>query len=692
MMSKMMSPRGGGGGGGRHRDDYDDDDRSRSSWSLSHMLDYVQLRGGCRQRRRARFHVPGDGGVATTTTTAMRKRRSWPSMTRRPLLSWSESDDQDDDCSTKIAADLKSRLRSMRRERKGRIFREETRQDEGCDGRSGDGDEDRSKSSWSISNLLDFVQLQGGCRQGGSLTGGGAGLCTGRESGDDGSSTFRNMTTNVAELKSQLRSMRSEQRRSHIPRERTRQEDGFALSLSRGTSSEDRVGEANIPGDSGFDIAIALAKKTLEWDTEQRRQKAESNQYATNTKTALFETPSSPLTACTASRPATSESMRNNFIDPSGKTSVTMNKFMDPPEFMDPPGAMSDVTMMGNSYGMTNGASGNAVGSGGTTGMHQIPTHTMSSGPAPYCQMPQQQTPFPNIYQQQTHQQQMSQQHTPQKEMTHQQLHQHVPQFQQPQQSKTQPQYQQPSTQQNESQVESDIGLGNMYNASTSFCVGAFDGGTSAHPRRSNASPYNPSRVPSRPSPSPSSTPSLSRPSFPGRTNDGEFQTSNKILNELRIKNELIQQDIDRMKKGETGGTGVGPNMPVQLGVQSRQPSTDPILSSDWNELRMKNELIKQDIDRMKKGATGGNSGRFLPTGGGGNAAIGTRVGPTLPFQSVVQSRQPSMTTPTLSPRQRMVQSMQRGGNLPKQEKAQGGEEEVLMSHSDTLKYLFNIR
>jgi hypothetical protein len=50
------------------------------------------------------------------------------------------------------------------------------------------------------------------------------------------------------------------------------------------------------------------------------------------------------------------------------------------------------------------------------------------------------------------------------------------------------------------------------------------------------------------------------------------------------------------------------------------------------------------------------------------------------------------MTTPTLSPRQRMVQSMQRGGNLPKQEKAQGGEEEVLMSHSDTLKYLFNIR
>jgi hypothetical protein len=287
--------------------------------------------------------------------------------------------------------------------------------------------------------------------------------------------------------------------------------------------------------------------------------------------------------------------MRNNFIDPSGKTSATMNKFTDPPEFMDPPGAMSDVRMMGNSYGMTNGASGNAVGGGGTTGMHQIPTHT-------------------------------------------------------------------------------------------------FDGGTGAHPWRSNASPYNPSRVPSRPSPSPSSTPSLSRPSFPGRTNDDECQQSNKILNELRIKNELIQQDIDRMKKGETGGTGVGPNMPVQLGVQSRQPSTDPLLSPDWNELRMKNELIKQDIDRMNKGATGGNSGRFLPTGGGGNAAIGTRVGPTLPFQSVVQSRQPSTTTPTLSPRQRMVQSLQRGGNLPKQEKAQGGEEEVLMSHSDTLKHLFHIR
>jgi len=642
MMSKMTSPRGGGGGGHRRRlgcggdgGGDDDDDRSRSSWSLSHMLDFVQLRGGCRQRGRARFQAPG---AATTW-----KRRSWPSSTRRPLLSGSESEsDGEEDGSTKIA-ELKSRLRSMRRERKDRIFREETRQDEGCDGRRGDDDdEDRSKSSWSISNLLDFVQLQGGCRQE-SLTGGGADLCAGRESGDDGSSTFRGMTTKVAELKSQLRSIRSEQRRGRIPRVRTGQEDGFALSLSRGTSSEDRVGgEADIPGDSGFDIAIALAKKTLEWDTAQRRQGAESNQYAVSATTAHFETPSSPLTASAASRPATSESTRNNFIDPSGKTGVSVNKFTDPPEFIDPPGATSDVTMMGNSYGMNNGASGNAAGSGGTMGMHQIPTHTMSSGPAPYCQMmPQQQTPFPNIYEQQTHRQQMSQQQlTPQKEMTHQQLHQRIPQYQQPQQSKSQPQYQQPTTQQNGSQAASDIGLGNRYNASTLFGVGASsDVGTGAHPWMPNASPYNPSQVSSRPSPSgpsPSSMPSLSRPSFSGRSYDDEFQHSNKILNELRIKNELIQQDIERMKKDETGGAP--------------------------------------------------------PVCGGGSPAVGTGVGPNRPVQSGVQSRQPSTAKPALSPRERMVQTMQRSGNVPKQEKAHGGEEEVLMSHADTLKYLFKIR
>ena len=417
-------------------------------------------------------------------------------------------------------------------------------------------------------------------------------------------------------------------------------------------------------------------------------KKAESNQFAAKATTAQFETPSSPFTAYTESRPATSESMMKNSIDPLGTMGVTMSKFMDPP------GATSDVTMMGNSYGIRNGASGNAVGSG-TMGIHQIPTHTMPSGPAPHCQMPQQQTPFPNIYHQQTQQQQMSQQHTPQKEMTHQQLHQHLPRYQQPQRSNTQPQYQQPTTHQNESQVASDIGLGNRCNASTSFGVGASDGGTGAHPWGSNSSLYNPSQVPSRLSPlgpSPSSMPSLSKPSFSGRFNDDEFQQANKILNELRIKNELIQQDIERMKKGATGsdpplggggsaavGTGVGPNRPVQ-----------PV--SPWNELKKKNELIQQDIDRLKKGATGGNSGRFLPTGGGGNAAVGTRVGSTWPSQPVDQSMQPSTATPTLAPGERMAQAMQRGGNVPKQEKAQRGEEEVLMSHSDTLKYLFNIR
>lgn len=99
------------------------------------------------------------------------------------------------------------------------------------------------------------------------------------------------MTMKVAELKSQLRSMRRE-RKSNTLQEETRQE----VPMSRGTSMEGRVGEADIPGYSDLDHAINLAEKTLQWDTAQRRQSAE--------RTAQFELPLSPLTAFTSSHQA----------------------------------------------------------------------------------------------------------------------------------------------------------------------------------------------------------------------------------------------------------------------------------------------------------------------------------------------------------------------------------------------------
>jgi hypothetical protein len=513
------------------------------------------------------------------------------------------------------------------------------------------------KSSWPISNLMDYVQLGGGCRQ--ESPTGGAYSCANPTSGpsrkwqswtstrrpavarseseESSSSTFRKMTMKVAELKSQLRSMRRE-RKSNTLQEETRQE----VPMSRGTSMEGRVREADIPGYSDLDHAINLAEKTLQWDTAQRRQSAE--------RTAQFELPLSPLTAFTSSHQAPTAST-NNFIDPQCTMDVTTNNFVDPL------GATSGMMMMSNSYSTNNGASDNVMGTG-MTGVHRIPTCTMQSGPAAHQQMPLQWTAFPQMHHQQTHQQHMSQQHTPQKEMTRQQMHQHMPRHQQTQQPKTKPL--------NESQILSDIGFGNSYNTSTSsssFSVRPYDGGASQ--ATSRPTPLDPSPFSSRPGPldpGPSSSmPSTSRPSFSVHSNNDEFRKSNQILNELKVKNELIQNDIERMKKS----------------------------------------------------ARGGDTSRFLP-----------RVDPTRPVQSVVQSRQPS-AAPILSPRERMAQAMQRSDKAPRinsgddsvpnvlpqdhrsprnqqqnhdgssqrlQDRARGGKEEVLMSHTDTLKYLFNIR
>ncbi|KAL3809097.1 hypothetical protein ACHAXA_010618 [Cyclostephanos tholiformis] len=396
------------------------------------------------------------------------------------------------------------------------------------------------RSPWSISNVLDYVQLRGGCHQEPRTTNTGGGerrrsrykarrpAVAGCKSDEDGGSTtsFRKMTMKVAELKSQLKSMRRERNNMGrtIPPEETRQDEGSSSSGHRRTSTEDRLGAAGSPAVSAYDLAIDHARETLQWEMEQRRKRDDSVRIASGS--------TSPLSAAfTVNRPVPGTSMTNNLINPPGTTGVTMNNLVDRSH------AANVVRTVLNSYGMNTGASlDNAMG-GEMTGSCPIPTYTMQSGPALYQQMPQQQTPFPQMHQQHAHQLHTSQQQAPENVMMNMQIHQHVPQHQQPQQPKIQPKYEQPMT--------------NIYNGDNAFSVAPSDVRTHAHSWKSSESNYHPSKASSRPSPvdpSPSSKPSTSGPSISVHSNDDEFHQSNRILNELRIKNELIQRDIERIK------------------------------------------------------------------------------------------------------------------------------------------------
>ena len=153
----------------------------------------------------------------------------------------------------------------------------------------------------------------------------------------------------------------------------------------------------------------------------------------------------------------------------------------------------------------------------------------------------------------------------------------------------------------------------NIYNEGNSFIRGPSDVSTNARPWRSNASTFKPSQASSRPGPvdpSPSSKSSASRPLISVHSNDEELHRSNRVLNELRIKNELIQKEIERIKMGETC-------------------------------------VI---------------SGGFSPTGGAGSISGVRRVSPTKPLQSMAQSRQ-HQTARNVYLKERPVEQIQRSAN-----------------------------
>lgn len=101
--------------------------------------------------------------------------------------------------------------------------------------------------------------------------------------------------------------------------------------------------------------------------------------------------------------------------------------------------------------------------------------------------------------------------------------------------------------------------------------------GTPTNPKtRINPTPatYKPYPLDARSKSMPGGT---SRPVFPNRsTNNDEFEQTTQILNKLKLKNELMQHDIQMMMND----TPAGSTRPFPSVVQSRQPSMTPILSA----------------------------------------------------------------------------------------------------------------
>ena len=405
----------------------------------------------------------------------------------------------------------------------------------GYDGSSG------VKSTWSFSHLLDYVQTRGGCQ----LPSGGDEVLSPKsrktrrsekklvmkrsESTED--SAFHRMANVVDELKCQLKSMRSE-RQSEV-------RDDVVPTLSDSHESFDFL--VPKPLDEN-----ALQQQQQQQTANQFQQSA--NQFTVGNSTGA--TPFQPLSPMAAYYPAftpfggqpVSTSPMTSFTrftyPPQKSDNPTVNNYMDSP--VSPNNA---AAMMGNTSGVING-------------MGNSSTYTMLSSLPGYPM--NQQTPFQSP---QTSFQPQQTSFQPQAQLP--QIFQE--QYQQPKSQESIPQYQQ-STASMPQQAHFGSSISNNYNPTT------YQQWNPPQTRDNPTPPttYKPFPVDTRSKSMPSGT---SRPVYSATrptTNNDEYQQTNQILNELKMKNELMQQDIQRMMINDTKRAG-GSIRPLASAAESRQ-------------------------------------------------------------------------------------------------------------------------
>lgn len=406
------------------------------------------------------------------------------------------------------------------------------------------------KSTWSFSHLLDYVQTRGGCQ----LPSGGNEVLSPKsrktrrsekklvmkrsESTED--SAFHRMANVVDELKCQLKSMRSE-RQSEV-----RDDVGPTLSNSR----------------ESFDFLVPkpLDEHALQQQQQQQTEnqfQQSANQFTVGNSTCA--TPFQPLSPMAAYYPAFTP-FEGQPLSTSPMTSFT--RFTYPPRMnnnptvnncMDSPVSPNNAAaMMGNTSGMING-------------MGNSSTYTMSSSLPGYSMTHPQLTPFQSqhtSFQPQTQLPQMAQQHT-------------HSQYKLPKSQESIPQYQQSMSSMPQRAQYFGSTTSNNYTPTTYQQYN--------NPPRDNPTPpatYKPYPIDTRSNSMPGGTSrtvySATRPT----TNNDEYQQTNQILNELKMKNELMQQDIQRMMINDTKRAG-GSIRPLASAVESRQhPSIAPIISA----------------------------------------------------------------------------------------------------------------
>ena len=145
----------------------------------------------------------------------------------------------------------------------------------------------------------------------------------------------------------------------------------------------------------------------------------------------------------------------------------------------------------------------------------------------------------------------------------------------------------------------------------------------------------------------------------------------NVIIDELRMKNESIKRDIDATEVAEAGDGSSRFKFALPSGIFS---------VARW----MKNESIKRDIDATEVAEAGDGSSRFklaLSSGISSVAGCASAAPPEL-----AQCKEPSMAPP-LSWIFKEAQNKD-GSSHEQQERARGEEDEILMSHTETVKYL----
>lgn len=412
------------------------------------------------------------------------------------------------------------------------------------------------KSTWSFSHLLDYVQTKGGCQ----LPSGGNEVLSPKSrktrrsekklvmkrSDSTEDSAFHRMANVVDELKCQLKSMRSE-RQSEV---------------------RDNVGPTLSDSHESFDFLVpkpldehALHQQQQQQSVNQFQQSANhqqsANQFTVNNSTAA---PFQPLSPMAANNPAFTP-FGGQPVSTSPLTSFT--RFTYPPRmgnttesnYMDSPMSPNNATaMMGNTSGMMNG-------------MGHSSTYTMSSSLPGYPMTHPQPTSFQSqstSFHPQTQLPQMAQHHT-------------ATQYQQPELQGSIPKYQQsmPSMPQQAQYFGSTTS--NNYTPTT------YQQYNNPPQTRKNLTPpitYTPFPIDTRSKSMPGGTSRLVFSTTRPTTNIDEYQQTNQILNELKLKNELMQQDIQRMMTNDTKRAG-SLTRPLSSGVESRQqPSVSPIISA----------------------------------------------------------------------------------------------------------------